>query len=305
VGTLEQHQGDQGSSDRAAPTISAHGREPGCRAARWVPPGVLPRRPDVLGRGDQPRGPCAPGLRRCPPRGRQPVGGRDGGPRRHAGQRLRQGITFSLLRRGATPPARPDAPGARRRRVGRRRGGLRQRVKALEMFLADVYGAARSSEGMVPRRLVMTSKHFHRAALRRPSRCNGVRIHVAGDRPDPRRARAFRVLEDNLRSPSGVSYVLENRARCRTCSPRCSAATGAQRRRSTPPGCSARCAPPPRRTWTTPPSRCSPPACTTPRTSSTRSWPGAWAWSSSRAATCSAATGSCGCAPPAAASRCT
>ena len=89
--------------------------------------------------------------------------------------------------------------------------GVAQRVRALEAFLADVYGAAEIlDEGIVPRRLVTTSAHFHRAAFGIEPH-NGVRIHVAGidvvRGPDGR----FRVLEDNLRCPSGVSYVVENR----------------------------------------------------------------------------------------------
>ncbi|UCZ62106.1 circularly permuted type 2 ATP-grasp protein [Mycolicibacterium phocaicum] len=89
--------------------------------------------------------------------------------------------------------------------------GIKQRVKALEMYLDDVYGDQEIlRDGVIPRRLVTSCEHFHReaAGIVPP---NGVRIHVAGidlirdDKGD------FRVLEDNLRSPSGVSYVMENR----------------------------------------------------------------------------------------------
>ncbi|MGH3532543.1 MAG: circularly permuted type 2 ATP-grasp protein, partial [Mycobacterium sp.] len=75
----------------------------------------------------------------------------------------------------------------------------------------DVYGDQEIlRDGVIPRRLVTSCEHFHRqaAGIVPP---NGVRIHVAGidlirdDRGN------FRVLEDNLRSPSGVSYVMENR----------------------------------------------------------------------------------------------
>ncbi|NED61596.1 circularly permuted type 2 ATP-grasp protein, partial [Streptomyces sp. SID10244] len=52
--------------------------------------------------------------------------------------------------------------------------------------------------------------HFHRQAANiRPP--NGVRIHVAGIDLIRDENGDFRVLEDNLRSPSGVSYVMENR----------------------------------------------------------------------------------------------
>ena len=58
--------------------------------------------------------------------------------------------------------------------------GVRQRVLALEAFLADVYGPGRIlSEGVIPRRLVVTSTNFQRAATGIiPPR--GVRVHVAG-----------------------------------------------------------------------------------------------------------------------------
>ncbi|MBP2703028.1 circularly permuted type 2 ATP-grasp protein [Microbispora sp. RL4-1S] len=86
---------------------------------------------------------------------------------------------------------------------------VRQRVRTLEAFLDDVYGARQVfHDGVVPWRLLHSSPHFHRVADGISVR---VRVHVAGidivrdERGD------FRVLEDNVRTPSGVSYVLENR----------------------------------------------------------------------------------------------
>lgn len=90
--------------------------------------------------------------------------------------------------------------------------GVGQRVLALEAFLADVYGAGEVfDDGVVPRSVVTTSAHFHRQAhgLVPP---NGVRVHVAGIDLVRDEAGDFRVLEDNLRSPSGVSYVITNRS---------------------------------------------------------------------------------------------
>ena len=89
--------------------------------------------------------------------------------------------------------------------------GLVQRVRALESFLHDVYGEARIlSAGVVPRQLVLTSPGFLRAAygIEPP---NGVRVHVAGIDLIRDEEGELRVLEDNLRCPSGVSYVLANR----------------------------------------------------------------------------------------------
>ncbi|MGB7979176.1 MAG: circularly permuted type 2 ATP-grasp protein [Candidatus Nanopelagicales bacterium] len=89
--------------------------------------------------------------------------------------------------------------------------GVSQRIRALEMFLDDVYGAEEIlRDRVIPRKLVTSSAHFHREAHGvRPA--NGVRIHVAGVDLVRDDEGVFRVLEDNLRCPSGVSYVLENR----------------------------------------------------------------------------------------------
>jgi uncharacterized circularly permuted ATP-grasp superfamily protein len=89
--------------------------------------------------------------------------------------------------------------------------GVRQRVRVLEAFLADVYGRGEIlADGVVPRRLVATSPHFHRAvAGLEPA--GGVRVHVAGIDLVRGADGAYRVLEDNLRTPSGISYVVENR----------------------------------------------------------------------------------------------
>ncbi|MGY1961764.1 circularly permuted type 2 ATP-grasp protein [Nocardia gipuzkoensis] len=89
--------------------------------------------------------------------------------------------------------------------------GIAQRVTALELFLADVYGEQTIlRDQVIPKRLVTSCQHFHReaAGIVPP---NGVRIHVAGIDLIRDERGEFRVLEDNLRSPSGVSYVMENR----------------------------------------------------------------------------------------------
>ncbi len=88
---------------------------------------------------------------------------------------------------------------------------IRQRVHALERFLADVYGPGDVlNDGVVPRRLILTSAHYHRqAAGIEPA--NGVRVHISGVDLIRDESGQFRVLEDNLRIPSGVSYVIENR----------------------------------------------------------------------------------------------
>ena len=89
--------------------------------------------------------------------------------------------------------------------------GVKQRVRALECFLDDVYGEQRVvADGIVPKALITSSAHFHRSVwgFRPPG---GVRIHVAGIDVVRDQQGVFRVLEDNVRVPSGVSYVIENR----------------------------------------------------------------------------------------------
>jgi uncharacterized circularly permuted ATP-grasp superfamily protein len=89
--------------------------------------------------------------------------------------------------------------------------GIAQRLLALNLFLADLYGPQRIlKDGIVPTELVLTSPSFCRAmaGLTPPG---GIYVHVAGIDLIQDETGRFRVLEDNLRVPSGVSYVLENR----------------------------------------------------------------------------------------------
>lgn len=89
--------------------------------------------------------------------------------------------------------------------------GVAQRVRALEAFLNDVYDKMTVvSDGVIPRQLVTTSAHFHRQ-VHGFEPAGGVRVHISGIDVVRDAAGTFRVLEDNVRVPSGVSYVLENR----------------------------------------------------------------------------------------------
>ena len=122
-----------------------------------------------------------------------------------------QGITFSLS--GEERPFPLDLvprviPGDEWSVI---EAGVVQRVRALEAFLADVYGGGQALEdGVVPRRLVTSSRHFHREAYGFAPP-NGVRIHVAGIDLVRDQDGRYCVLEDNIRTPSGISYVIENR----------------------------------------------------------------------------------------------
>jgi uncharacterized circularly permuted ATP-grasp superfamily protein len=89
--------------------------------------------------------------------------------------------------------------------------GLLQRLRALSMFLDDVYDGQRIlEEGIVPKELVLGAKHYL-PNLRGVKPPGGVRVHISGIDLIRDGAGTFRVLEDNLRTPSGVSYVIENR----------------------------------------------------------------------------------------------
>ena len=97
--------------------------------------------------------------------------------------------------------------------------GVALRVRTLEAFLDDVYGAgAAFNDGVIPRSVVTSSPHFHRvvAGVTPP---NGVRVHVSGIDLVRDSQGTFRVLEDNARVPSGVSYVLTNRRSSSTALP--------------------------------------------------------------------------------------
>ncbi|BBY61480.1 hypothetical protein MSAR_46160 [Mycolicibacterium sarraceniae] len=122
-----------------------------------------------------------------------------------------QGITFSLSGQERPFPLDLVPRVISAAEWSRLERGITQRVKALEMYLDDIYGDQEIlRDGVIPRRLVTSCEHFHRqaAGINPP---NGVRIHVAGIDLVRDAQGTFRVLEDNLRSPSGVSYVMENR----------------------------------------------------------------------------------------------
>jgi uncharacterized circularly permuted ATP-grasp superfamily protein len=89
--------------------------------------------------------------------------------------------------------------------------GLEQRVRAINAFIDDVYGQRRIiADGVVPAEIVLANPQFC-AALAGTRPPHGIYAHICGidlvrTGPDQ-----FFVLEDNCRTPSGVSYMLENR----------------------------------------------------------------------------------------------
>ncbi|MBS0539885.1 MAG: circularly permuted type 2 ATP-grasp protein [Proteobacteria bacterium] len=89
--------------------------------------------------------------------------------------------------------------------------GLEQRVRALNAFLVDAYGAREICRaGIVPEAQILMNAEFVSMAqgLALPG---GVHAHIAGIDLVRTGEKEFYVLEDNVRTPSGVSYVLENR----------------------------------------------------------------------------------------------
>ncbi|MGV8839237.1 MAG: circularly permuted type 2 ATP-grasp protein [Bauldia sp.] len=89
--------------------------------------------------------------------------------------------------------------------------GLSQRVRAINAFLADLYGKAEILQaGIIPPELVHRNPSFRpeMVGLRVP---HDVRVMIAGIDIVRTDDKDFYVLEDNVRTPSGVSYMLENR----------------------------------------------------------------------------------------------
>ena len=140
---------------------------------------------------------------------------------RSAGERrdaifVQQGITFDATTPDGPTRDRPFPldlvprilPADEWRTIKR---GLAQRVRALNYFVEDVYhGQEIMREGIVPWQLVLTRSNFERAAhgIRPPG---GVWCHVSGCDIVRDADGRWKVLEDNVRTPSGISYVLENR----------------------------------------------------------------------------------------------
>ena len=128
---------------------------------------------------------------------------------------LQQGVTFSVYgdSRGTEkifpfcllPRLIAAADWARLER------GLQQRLRALGMFLDDIYGEQKILEaGVVPAEMILGSAGY-RPTLRGIKPPGGVRLHISGVDLIRDPGGTWRVLEDNLRTPSGVSYVIENR----------------------------------------------------------------------------------------------
>jgi len=89
--------------------------------------------------------------------------------------------------------------------------GLKQRIVALNMFIDDIYNDQKIlKDKIIPKELIFSSETYLKQCIGlKPS--NGVWIHITGSDLIRGEDGQFYVLEDNLRCPSGVSYLLENR----------------------------------------------------------------------------------------------
>ncbi|HEY2481421.1 MAG TPA: circularly permuted type 2 ATP-grasp protein [Caulobacteraceae bacterium] len=128
---------------------------------------------------------------------------------------LLQGITFTVYGAGSTteriiptdlfPRIIPAAEWAKIET------GLIQRLRALNMFLTDIYGDQRIlADGLIPRDLILGSPAYRRQ-MQNLFVPHGAYVNVCGSDLIRGQDGSFFVLEDNLRVPSGVSYMLANR----------------------------------------------------------------------------------------------
>jgi uncharacterized circularly permuted ATP-grasp superfamily protein len=89
--------------------------------------------------------------------------------------------------------------------------GLIQRLTAINLFIDDLYGAAKIlKDGVVPSELIASSANFRRQCIGAQPPL-GLWAHICGSDLVRDADGTMYVLEDNLRVPSGVSYMLENR----------------------------------------------------------------------------------------------
>jgi uncharacterized circularly permuted ATP-grasp superfamily protein len=188
---------------RSSPALSIEDYEPHARCFdELFEAGGMPR-PAVADLVDE--------LRRLGPDGLMEAG------RRRDALFMQQGITFETAGESGASHERPFPldliprvlTGPEWRTIKR---GLAQRIRALNHFVDDCYHAREIvREGVVPWRLVASCPHFARAVhgIRPPG---GVYTHVAGCDLVRDGDGSWKVIEDNVRIPSGISYMLENRA---------------------------------------------------------------------------------------------
>ncbi len=146
--------------------------------------------------------------------------------------RRRAAVDLAFLRRGVTFTVYNDAEGTERifpfdlipriipaREWSRLEAGLIQRITALNLFLHDLYHEQKiMKDKVVPAAQVLTAKHFRREFMNF-SVPRDIYVHICGTDLIRDRDGNYLVLEDNLRCPSGVSYMIENRTAMRRAFP--------------------------------------------------------------------------------------
>jgi uncharacterized circularly permuted ATP-grasp superfamily protein len=147
-------------------------------------------------------------------------------------ERRRAAVDLAFLRRGVTFTVYNDSEGTERifpfdliPRVipaaewDRIEAGLIQRITALNLFLHDLYHDQRIiKDKVVPAAQILSAKHFRREFMNFSVPRN-IYIHVCGTDLIRDHDGRYLVLEDNLRCPSGASYMIENRAAMRRAFP--------------------------------------------------------------------------------------
>ena len=128
---------------------------------------------------------------------------------------MNQGVTFTVYKDDAGIerifPFDPMPRILTRRKWERIEAGLKQRIYALNAFIHDVYHDQKIlADKVVPAELVLSARYF-RPEFLGFTVPRDIYIHVVGSDLVRDEHGDFYVLEDNLRSPSGVSYVLANR----------------------------------------------------------------------------------------------
>ena len=89
--------------------------------------------------------------------------------------------------------------------------GIKQRIKALNLFIKDIYhDQFIINDGIIPAELIYSCPNFLRQ-MKGVKVPHDIYVHIAGVDLIRNNDGEFYVLEDNLRTPSGVSYMLENR----------------------------------------------------------------------------------------------
>lgn len=144
----------------------------------------------------------------------------------------RAAVDLAFLRRGVTFTVYNDSQGTERifpfdlipriipsAEWKRIEAGLVQRLTALNLFLDDIYhGQKALKDKIVPPALILGAKHFRREFMNF-SVPKGIYVHICGTDLIRDESGNYLVLEDNLRCPSGASYMIENRAAMRRAFP--------------------------------------------------------------------------------------